>query len=312
MLVVFNANAETLVLAVPQTEFPALAAQMLDGAKAALKDNWVIKPVDAGCTAEAAANIGNLILAERPDAVIGLPCIESLTLALNVLGPIGVPIVTIASRSEALSKLAMNNQWRLDRMGSREHEEGEAIAELLVAAWRELPFAILDDGTIFARDTAEAIRNEAETNSVKPVLVDGFQPQLENQKKLLDRIVSSGATHVFIAGDRANIAQIATEAAGLKLIFAGPETLRAADLDIPLPVGVLMAARDSPLDIAAEGYTTDALVAAEIAMALKADASLRSFNTSFGTLSAAPDGFMGPVNYALFTYDGSNFQKAER
>ena len=319
-----SAKAETLVVAAPFSEFPALAAQMLDGATAGLGSGWAVKTVDAGCTEEKAKGVEDLILAEKPDAVVGLPCIESLAVALSALGPIGVPIITIASRADAPSKLAAKNKWRLYRTGPRENEEAEKIAALIVDDWKNVPFALLDDGTIFARDTAETIRNAAEEAGLKPVLVDGFQPQLESQQKLIDRLKASGATHVFIAGDRANIAQIANEATGSGLVFAGPETLRAADLDFALPQGVLMAARDMPLNseasakiaaaraaefAGAEGYAADAYVAAEIAMALKANGDQRSLQTAAGALTIAPDGFIEPVNFALFAYDGAAFQK---
>ena len=320
----FGAKAETLVVAAPFNEFPALAAQMLDGATAAFQGGWLVKTVDAGCTEEKAKGVDDLILAEKPDAVLGLPCIESLNLALNALGPIGVPIITIASRADAPSKLAAKNKWRLYRTGPRENEEAEKIAALIVNAWKDIPFALLDDGTIFARDTAETIRNAAEEAGLKPVLVDGFQPQLESQQKLIEQLKASGATHIFIAGDRANIAQIANEGAGSGLVFAGPETLRAADLDFALPQGVLMAARDIPLSneasakitaarapefAGAEGYAADAYMAAEIAMALKANGDQRSFQTAAGALTIAPDGFIEPVNFALYSYDGAAFQK---
>ena len=97
---------------------------------------------------------------------------------------------------------------------------------------------------------AETLRNAAEGKNVRPLLFEGFQPQLENQSKLLNRIAASGASHVFIASDRANISQIAAEAkaTNLNLTIAGPETLLAAELDRPLPEGVLMVARDNVLN----------------------------------------------------------------
>lgn len=318
------AHAETLIVAAPFTEFPILAAQMLDGATAALEKNWLVKPVDAGCTEASAGKVGDLIRAEKPDAVIGLPCIESLMPALDALGPIGVPVITVASRADAPSKLALKNKWLLYRTGPREREEGEAVASLIVRAWRDKPFAILDDGTIFSRDTAEAIRNSAETSGIKPVLMEGFQPQLESQKKLIDQLIAAGVSHVFIASDRANIAQIATEAAALNLTIAGPETLRANDVDYPLPAGVLMAARDSSLSLEAtakinairktpfaiaEGYCLDAFIAAEIAIQLKAGNKLRTFDTAAGSMTLTGDGFIEPIKYALFRFDGNAFQK---
>ncbi|MGL4406501.1 MAG: ABC transporter substrate-binding protein [Notoacmeibacter sp.] len=320
----WSAKAETLVVAAPFTEFPILAAQMVDGAQSALSGNWVVKPIDAGCKDENVGVTIELIMAEKPDAIIGLPCIETLVPALKAFGPIGIPIVTIASQAIAPSNLAIENKWLLFRTGPREKAETQAISKLIVAQWANFRFAILDDGTIFSRDIAEAMRNEAETQGFKPVLVDGFQPQLENQRKLIEQIASSGATHVFLATDRANMAQIAKEAASLNLTFAGPETLKANDLDFPLPAGVLMAARDLTLTkeaeakivagrqtpfTTAEGYSADAFVAAELVMALKLDSSVKSFNSASGRLAIAADGFVDPVHFALYRFNGFEFQK---
>ncbi len=320
MMTGLAAKAETLVVAAPFSEFPAIATQMRDGAKAAIgasaAGNWVIKEVDAGCSEKTAQGVSGLILAEKPDAVIGLPCIESLNPALATLGPVGVAVVTVAARAQAPSLLAMKNQWRLYRTGPRENQAAEATARLIVETWRTVPFAILDDGTVFARDLAKAIGEKAASAQVKPVLIASFEPQLESQKKLIDQVSSAGATHVFIAGDRANIAQIANEAAGLGLIFAGPESLLAVDTDIPLPPDVLMVARDMVMNHQVElqedyhqGYGFDAFMAAEIAMALKIDPVLRSFKTAAGLVTIAPDGFVEPVNFAIFRYDGTAFQK---
>jgi branched-chain amino acid transport system substrate-binding protein len=320
MMMGLAAKAETLVVAAPFSEFPAIAAQMRDGAKAAIgasvAGNWVIKEVDAGCTEKTAQGVSGLILAEKPDAVIGLPCIESLNPALAELGPLGIAVITIASRVQAPSLLAMKNQWRLYRTGPRENQATAATARLIVEAWRTVPFAILDDGTVFARDLAKAIGEKAESAQVKPVLIASFEPQLESQKKLIDQVSSAGATHVFIAGDRANIAQIANEAAGLRLTIAGPESLLAVDADIPLPPGVRMVARDMVTDHQVElqegyqqGYGFDAYSAAEIAMALKTEPVSRSFKTAGGLVTIAPDGFVEPVNFAMFRYDGAMFQK---
>jgi hypothetical protein len=36
---------------------------------------------------------------------------------------------------------------------------------------------------------------------------------------------------------------------------------------------------------------------------------LRSFKTAAGLATIAPDGFVEPVNFAMFRYDGTAFQK---
>ena len=77
---------------------------------------------------------------------------------------------------------------------------------------------------------------------LKPVFVDTFRPALDNQLALVNRLKKSGATHVFVGGDRSDIAILARDAAARKvpLTIAGGETLSAAPDDVPLADNVLM------------------------------------------------------------------------
>src|SRR5690606_40871144 len=101
-----------------------------------------------------------------------------------------------------------------------------AVANLLIDKWRSNHFAIIDDGTIYGRELAENLRAEAELAGLEPVLVDTFRPQLENQIGLVGRLRRSGATHVFVGGDRFDIAVIARDARnlGYDVTFAGGDT----------------------------------------------------------------------------------------
>ncbi len=73
------------------------------------------------------------------------------------------------------------------------------------------------------------MRAAAEQAGLKPVFVDTFRPQLDNQIGLVGRLRKAGATHVFAGGDRDDIAIMARDAAelGVPLVIAGGETLRA-------------------------------------------------------------------------------------
>ena len=97
-------------------------------------------------------------------------------------------------------------------------------------------FAIVDDGTIYGRELAETFRAAAEQAALKPVFVDTFRPQLDNQIGLVGRLQKAGATHVFVGGDRDDIAIMGRDAAQLDagIVFAGGETLRAPPGDVPL------------------------------------------------------------------------------
>ena len=118
----------------------------------------------------------------------------------------------------------------------------------MLPLWRGKNFAIIDDGTIHARELAESLRIAAEARGLKPVFVDTFRPALENQLALVNRLKKSGATHVFVGGDRSDIAILARDAAARKvpLTIAGGETLSAAPDDVPLADSVLMIGMPQP------------------------------------------------------------------
>ena len=73
-------------------------------------------------------------------------------------------------------------------------------------------FAIIDDGTIYGRELAESFALAAEQAGLKPVFVDTFRPQLDNQIGLVGRLSKAGATHVFAGGDRDDIAIMGRDA----------------------------------------------------------------------------------------------------
>src|SRR5690606_30576001 len=100
---------------------------------------------------------------------------------------------------------------------------------------------------------------------------------------LVGRLRRASATHVFVGGDRDDIAVMARDARqiGADMVFAGGETLRAAPGDVPLAAGTLMIAlpewadgggKDVASRLAAdgtiaEGYILPAYAAIEIARA---------------------------------------------
>ncbi len=90
------------------------------------------------------------------------------------------------------------------------------------------PFAIVDDGTIYGRELAESFRLAAEQAGLKPVFVDTFRPQMDNQIGLIGRLRKAGATHVFVGGDRDDIAIMARDAAELAADLTLPAAKRCA------------------------------------------------------------------------------------
>ena len=142
--------------------------------------------------------------------------------------------------------------WPVYRLGPRGDDERNAAAARLTALWRDDLFAIVDDGTIYGREIAETFRAAAEQAALKPVFVDTFRPQLDNQIGLVGRLKKAGATKVFAGGDGDDIAIMGRDAAQLQagITFAGGENLRIPVGDVPYAVGTLMIALPEWADVA--------------------------------------------------------------
>lgn len=328
----------TLGVAAPLTQTAELlGAQLRDGAKAAAaasEHQVSLEIADDRCSAEGGAEAARRFVERQVQAVVGFLCTEAIEAALPVLSPAGIPVVTPGVRTDSLTDTKDKTGWLVFRTAPRADAEEEAVAKILTERWRDALFAIVDDGTIYGRELAENLRAAAEMAGLKPVFVDTFRPQMDNQIGLLGRLRNAGATHVFVGGDRSDIAIIARDAKELEydLTIAGGEALRAESAGVLLAPGVLMIglprwadmASDEALEalekaaVQPEGYVLPAFAAVQVAVgaAVKASASGRpiaealaggSFDTALGPIRFDARGDRADNPYRLFRFDGREF-----
>ena len=303
------ADTPKIAIAVPMSGDEAiLGAKIIKSAETVLNGQAEIIIIDYPCDAtveDAARAFGNADY----QAVMGVLCMTGFDAALDILGPKDIPLITQTLRADGPFLRAKNNNWPAFSLAPDQRAEANGIAAVLTKAWRSVPFAIIDDGTLYGRDLAETFRLEAETTGLQPVLVDTFRPQLENQNALVSRLVRAGATHVFVGSDRTEIATIArdTKARGDTLTIAGGEALNTADLNVPLIEGVLMV---TPEEYVQPGnYENLSAASAQIALQLIADPQKRIFETDIGKVSFNAEGQRENIPYALWLYDGAEFQQ---
>ncbi len=319
-----------------------LGKQVLDGAQAAalaLTRNTIrLESVDDACTADGGRAAADRFVSAKADAVIGFLCTEALEAAMPILARANIPAITGGVRLNSLTDNRAKTGWPVFRLAPRADAERAAAAEIIPRLWRTEPFAIVDDGTIYGRELAESVRAEAERRALKPVFVDTFRPQLENQIGLVGRLARAGATHVFVGGDREDVAIMTRDASvlGVDLVFAGGESLRAARGEASLAAGTIMiglpewaeqAAPEIVEAIAAggtapEGYVLPAYAAVEIVEAAIRDhaeatafdaswLSSRSFPTVLGTVGFDEKGDLVASPYGAFRFDGRRFVPLE-
>lgn len=313
-----------------------LGRQVEAGARHAAEAGGVaVEVVDDACTAKGGANAARRLARAKVQVAVGFLCTEAIEAAMPILKEAGIPAITPGVRTDSLTDRRHKTGWPVFRLAPRADAERTAVGELLAARWRTELFAIVDDGTIYGRELAESLRLAVEQAGLKPVFVDTFRPQLDNQIGLVGRLRKAGATHVFVGGDRDDIAIIGRDAAGLDvpLVVAGGESLRAAG-DLPLAAGTLMvglpewADRADPAvlaslaekGVAAEGYALPAHAAMEIAVAAAKVAGEggiagaiggSEFETALGKIAFDAKGDVAGSQYALFRYDGTRFVAAD-
>lgn len=330
-----TAAAEGIGLIAPLSGPSAvLGQQMRTGAEiAAAGLGLTLRAEDDGCTADGAARAADSMVAAGVTIVVGFLCTEAIEAALPILTKAEIPVVTPGVRTDSLTDRRKKTGWLVYRLGPRADDERAAAAEILPKLWRDQLFAIIDDGTIYGRELAESVRNAAEQSGLKPVFVDTFRPQLENQIGMVGRLKKAGATRVLAGGDREDIAVMARDATqlGVGMVFAGGEVLRGAPGETPLASGTIMIglpewsetappevlARFAERNAVAEGYALPAYAAVQVAAAALAQSSGgkpvadalpgRDFDTALGTVRFDAEGNLGQNPYRAFTFDGTRF-----
>ncbi|TPK65778.1 ABC transporter substrate-binding protein [Mesorhizobium sp. B2-4-15] len=342
LLVASTASAETLTVGVaaPLSGPSAILGKQIEtGAELAAEANGIeLKTEDDACTADGGAAAARSFAAAKVGIVVGFLCTEAIEAALPILKDANIPVITVGVRTESLTDRRAKTGWPVYRLGPRGDDERNAVASALIHLWQNELFAIIDDGTIYGREIAETFRAAAEQAALKPVFVDTFRPQLDNQIGLVGRLKKAGATHVFAGGDGDDIAIMGRDAAQLQagIVFAGGENLRTPPNNVPYAAGTLMIAPPEWADVAdrkvlesfsarkivPDGYTLPAYAAVEIAKAASAlsessgqplaDALTgHDFTTAIGPIRFDAKGDLNQSLYRVFRFDGTRFVPLE-
>lgn len=332
------AQAASIGVSAPLTGSTELLGRQVEvGAELAAKAGGAdIIVADDGCSAEGGTAAAHKFIEAKVTVVVGFLCTEAIEAALPLLKDAGIAVITPGVRTESLTDQRQKTGWSIYRLGPRGDDERNAAATILTKLWRDELFAIIDDGTIYGRELAETVRASAEQAALKPVFVDTFRPQMDNQIGLIGRLKKAGATHVLIGGDGSDVAIMSRDAQGLDagMTFAGGEALRAMPANMPYAAGTLMIAQPEWAEIAdkqvleafataeiiPEGYALPAYAAMQVALAAQALAgqtpqaqalSGHDFATAIGPVRFDDKGDLTQNPYRAFRFDGSRFVPME-
>lgn len=237
----FAAGLTFAVVAPADGPLAILGQQVRDGARFAAEANGdTIVEIAEACDETDSEGIAKQILAADATAALGFLCTEGLAAALPALAEAKVPAITLSVRSGILMEDALKKNWPLFRLAPGPKAEAEKAVEIITRDWKSEAFALIDDGTIHARELVETVRLQLEDVGMKAVFVDTFRPAQEQQLTLVRRLAKTGVTHVFVGGDRSDAAIIARDAKTEKktLTLLGGEALMGADPLVPMTDGV--------------------------------------------------------------------------
>ncbi len=318
--------------------FSQLGRQIQRGADTASSlrtdEEIILRVEDDRCSEEGGLAAARSFAEMDVKAVVGFVCTVAMEAALPILNKAGIPVLTPAVRTVSLTQKDESKKSTVFRLAPRTSDEVDAVSDILTRRWRDAFFAIVDDGTIYGRELAEGLRLRAKDAGLDPVFVDGFRPQLENQSGLARRLRKAGATHVFIGGDRDDVAVIAQDAEelGIDLEIAAGEALRAAPGPVKLKPGILMIGLPDWKDISdrailadfelgeseTDGYMLPAFAATQIAAEALIEAreserpvsdvlTSTTYSTIIGPIAFGTDGELKENPFRLFRFNGTTF-----
>lgn len=288
------------------------------------------KVLNDNCNSVSGQAAAEAALTSGAEVIIGLPCVEALDAAAQVVQAYEKEAIIISLGVEVpdITIREKRDNWPIFRLAANASQEAETIAKYIGQNWRNVDFAMIDDGTLYGRQFVEDVRFLLEQDNLKPVFVDNYRPLLENQSGMLRRLQRSGATHVLIGGDAydASIMGRGAQALGIDLEFAGGSAFLAPPEDGKLPDGAVFAAPDEvSIDFgesALKNYAASTYVALQIAdqartyaadkgVTLSLAMRVLRFETAWGPISFGNDGENTRQWYTIYLVENGSAQPFE-
>ena len=241
-----------------------LATRLLPGAS-----NIELIISDDGCDEDLAELAIDDIKNAGAVLVTGFLCNEPVFTATAILRDSPIPILVTGARSNRILKDRKRFSWNVWQMAPRDADASQAAFEVLVKRWKNVPYAIVDDGTVFGRTQADEFRALMEEAGVKPLFVDNFRPSQSTQAGLIRRLEKSGVEAIYLAAGDDDVALIGRNmiefGSGLEIATGeGISLLPYIDDNEGVPVGLLAIMPAPPEDVPALQFLKKTIEAANL------------------------------------------------
>ena len=200
---VTNVHAQKIALFAPLSgDYAELGEKFQTGAKLALAEaagGIELIIVDDGCDPDLAISAYHSLPLEDIDLIGGFLCNDpAIAVATQSVGT-DIPVIISGASSLRLIKDRKREQWNLWRAAPGDDYPVEIAAKAILKSWREKPYAIVDDGTIYGRSFTDTLRLKMNELGLAPQFSDTFRAAQSTQAGLIRRLERSGVTAAFIA-----------------------------------------------------------------------------------------------------------------
>lgn len=289
---------------------------------------------DDGCDRELSSLALDDLVAEKVELITGLLCNTPARIAVEKQNIHKIPLLASGATGIRFQQDRQRFGWKIWQISPNDLAVGNAAFAALSKRWRNIPYAIVDDGTVYGRNIADQFRALMEGADLKPQFLDNFRPSQSTQAGLIKRLKKSGVKAAFVATSADDIATIASN---MKEIGPSIEVVTGEAVALlpylenapPLPTGLLAILAPQPeqlpgyKDLAKQmaeqkfepehnlmlGYATMQILAQKFEKdGLFNNFSDQKFNTVFGEIVFDKDGANQFNPYRLYRWNGKSFE----
>ena len=196
-------QAETIGLSLPLGgDASELSKRFLVGANLAFEKygkGHELFIVDDGCDPDIGQLAVDDMAARNVAIATGFLCNEVAIIAANRFQQSQIPLLISGARSIRLIKDREREGWNLWRIAPGDDYQAIAAADFLAKNWQSVPYALVDDGTIYGRSLTDTMRILLDEAGVSPQFSDSFRSAQSTQAGLLRRLQRSGVNAAFVA-----------------------------------------------------------------------------------------------------------------
>lgn len=168
----------------------------------------IVEVIDDKCNVKNATAVANQLIGKRVTAVIGHVCDRPSIEASGSYAQNNVVQISPVSQNPAFTKNRPLDTGGTYRLAARNTQQANILLDFIASTAANSKVAILDDGSVYGKGLADALREGLKGSTVEIILSETFESGEERYRTLAARIADSGVSHVFLGTTHLDAATI--------------------------------------------------------------------------------------------------------